>query len=45
MKLAIVFLLLALTACATTYQAEGFTGGFSETALAPDTYKILFRGT
>lgn len=33
-----------LSACATEYQPRGLTGGFSETALAPDTYKIVFLG-
>jgi hypothetical protein len=30
--------------CATSYQAKSFTGGFSETALSPDTFKINFSG-
>ena len=30
--------------CATSYQAQGFTGGFSETMLAPDVVRIRFIG-
>lgn len=35
---------LALGGCATAYQSKGFGGGFSETALSPDTFKIDFAG-
>jgi hypothetical protein len=31
---------LALAGCATRYQAMGFTGGYEEVQLAPDTYRI-----
>lgn len=34
----------ALSGCATAYQAKGLTGGFSETVLSPDTFKIDFKG-
>ncbi|WP_445145035.1 CC0125/CC1285 family lipoprotein [Dyella sp. Tek66A03] len=33
-----------VTGCATAYQSKSFTGGFSETALSPDTFKISFAG-
>lgn len=35
---------LVLTGCATTYQPSGFTGGFSETRLAPDRFIVSFSG-
>jgi hypothetical protein len=35
---------LLLSGCATSYQAKSFTGGFSETRLAPDVIRIVFRG-
>jgi hypothetical protein len=34
-----------LSGCATAYQPKGFTGGFSETLLAPDTFKVQFSGS
>jgi hypothetical protein len=33
-----------LTGCSTPYQSEGFTGGYSHTQLAPDVFRITFRG-
>lgn len=33
-----------VSGCATPYQPTGFTGGFSETQLAPDIFRIYFRG-
>ena len=30
--------------CATSYQPSGATGGFSETRLAPDIVRVVFRG-
>jgi hypothetical protein len=30
--------------CATPYQSTGFRGGYSETLLAPDVFRIYFRG-
>ncbi|MDG2539817.1 hypothetical protein P5Y53_19210 [Dyella jiangningensis] len=41
---AVVVIAFMLGGCATAYQAKGLTGGFSETVLAPDTFKIDFRG-
>ncbi|WP_426269133.1 CC0125/CC1285 family lipoprotein [Dyella kyungheensis] len=35
---------LALGGCATAYQSKGLTGGFSETVLSPDSFKINFSG-
>ena len=41
--------LLAVTAmacagCATSYQSNGFTGGFLESQLAPDVFEVTFNG-
>lgn len=45
MKLLVMIPLLALTACATTYQSsKHFTGGFDEVALAPNIYRVSFKG-
>lgn len=33
-----------LAGCATSYQRTGFTGGYSETQLAPDVFRVAFRG-
>jgi hypothetical protein len=30
--------------CATTYQSSSFTGGFKETQLAPDVFRVSFSG-
>ena len=40
-----LFLLIFLTACpgATTYKPMGFTGGFSETQISKNRYKIYYR--
>jgi hypothetical protein len=35
---------LVLFGCATAYQPVGLKGGYSETLLTPDTYRISFRG-
>jgi len=35
---------MALAGCATTYQKEGLTGGFSETQLGENIWKVHFRG-
>ena len=35
---------LVLPGCATGYHSTGFTGGYSDTQLAPDVYRIVFRG-
>lgn len=45
MKRVVTIPLLALTACATAYQSSNhFTGGFDEIALAPNVYKVTFKG-
>jgi hypothetical protein len=36
--------LLILTNCATPYKSSGLLGGYSDTALAPDVYRISFQG-
>jgi hypothetical protein len=33
-----------LGGCATTYQKQSFTGGFDETQLQPDVYRVTFKG-
>lgn len=38
------FSLLLLQGCATSYQQKGFTGGYSETQLAPDVFRVNFQG-
>lgn len=37
-------LALALSGCATTYQGNSFTGGYSETQLDENVFKVTFRG-
>ena len=37
-------LLVALTSCATQYQPKSFSGGFSETQLAENVFKVSFEG-
>lgn len=39
-----ICLALALTACGTAYQAKGFTGGFTETQLQDNVYRVAFSG-
>lgn len=41
LALATVFV---LSGCATAYQPNGLGGGYSDTLLAPDVYRIVFRG-
>jgi len=45
-RLAIVLALatMGLTGCATMYQSRGFTGGYSDTQLAPDVFVVNFNG-
>ena len=33
-----------ISGCATKYQSVGFTGGFTETQLAPDVFRVSFSG-
>ena len=35
---------LILSGCATNYQRNGFSGGYSDTQLASDLYRIIFYG-
>lgn len=48
MQMRLVFSTIAMTValygCATAYQSKGMTGGFSETMLSPDMFKIEFSG-
>jgi hypothetical protein len=37
-------ILVVLSGCATGYHSTGFTGGYSDTQLAPDVYRVVFRG-
>jgi len=40
----IIGLALMVAACATPYQHTSFRGGYSETQLAPDVFRVYFRG-
>lgn len=44
MKAALILALLLLCGCATSYQSDGLTGGYTETQLTPDTFRVNFRG-
>lgn len=39
-----ISLAIILGGCATTYQPEGFSGGFSETQLDTNVFRVSFRG-
>ena len=42
---AVVFLLaITMSGCATSYQAKGLTGGYTETRLSEDAYQVQFEG-
>ena len=43
-KVTVLWFILAASGCATSYQSSGFTGGYSDTQLAPDVFRIFFRG-
>ena len=43
-SLLILVLPIILSACATTYQPQGLSGGFSETQLDTNVFKVSFRG-
>lgn len=43
-RLAALALTLALTACATPYGSRGMFGGFSESRLDANTYRVSFQG-
>jgi hypothetical protein len=40
----LVPLAVCLSGCATSYHSKSYTGGFSETQLAPDVFRVYFRG-
>ena len=40
----ILFFVITLAGCSSTYQPNGFSGGFLETALGGDFYKVTFNG-
>ena len=42
--LLLVIALLLLCACSTSYQDSGFTGGYSETRLDENVFKVSFNG-
>lgn len=44
MRKVVMLLLVVLTACASPYQREGFGGGYSETQLSENVFKVSFRG-
>ncbi|MFX9871525.1 hypothetical protein ABTP57_04425 [Acinetobacter baumannii] len=43
-KIIYIALIGLLSGCATQYQSSGFSGGFTDTELAPGYYRITFRG-
>ncbi|MBK9595716.1 MAG: hypothetical protein IPO57_10280, partial [Rhodocyclales bacterium] len=42
--LAAISLMVVLGGCATAYQSEGLSGGFSETQLDTNVFRVSFRG-
>lgn len=42
--IAIALLVPLMAACATGYQSSGFTGGFKNTQLSPDVFRVSFSG-
>jgi hypothetical protein len=40
----VVLPFLLLSSCATSYQSTGFAGGYTDTQLAPDAFRIGFQG-
>ena len=43
-QILIVVAAALFSGCATSYQSNGFTGGYTETQLAPDVFRVAFRG-
>lgn len=39
-----IAMLLTIQSCATTYQAKGFSGGYSEAQIDENTYRVNFEG-
>jgi hypothetical protein len=44
MRVVLLLVGLALGGCATTYQPQGFSGGFTETQLDTNVFRISFKG-
>jgi len=44
LRTVLVAVLLPLAGCATAYQPERATGGYTDFRLAPNTYRVRFRG-
>ena len=42
--LTILLVAIIMQGCATTYQSNGYTGGYSETQLDENVFKVSFRG-
>lgn len=40
----VISLVVLLTSCSTSYQSHSFTGGYSETQLAENVYRVTFKG-
>ena len=43
-RLVSIISILSILSCATTYQSQGFSGGFKETQLDVDVYSVVFNG-
>ena len=43
-KFLLLLLCLSLVGCATGYQRQGLTGGYSDTKIQDDIFKVSFRG-
>jgi len=43
-QLIIILVILCVQACATSYQSDGYLGGYSETQLDENVFKVSFRG-
>ena len=41
---AVLLTLISLTGCATSYQGIAYTGGYSETRLAENVFRVSFKG-
>jgi hypothetical protein len=44
MKYLAILMIVFIAGCASSYQPNGISGGYSEIRLADDTYKVSFRG-
>jgi len=40
----VLLMVVILTGCATSYQKQGFTGGYSETQLGENIFQVSFKG-